>query len=148
MKRLLKFVRLPAAEQRLLLKAALLLGATRLGLWILPFHTLRHLLAKVMEPCAGLQQGPTQSSAKKVVWAVETASRYAPGARTCLTRALAVQVLLTRRGHPALLHIGVEKGAESRLQAHAWIENQGEILIGGSELERYTPLVTLTGRTS
>jgi hypothetical protein len=54
-------------------------------------------------------------------------------------------VLLARRGHPALLRIGVLKGEEGRLEAHAWLESKGRIVIGGSELERFTPLVALEG---
>jgi hypothetical protein len=74
---------------------------------------------------------------------VETASRRTPGLKTCLAQALAAQVLLTRRGYPALLRIGVAKGERQQLQAHAWVESEGKIVIGGSELERYTPLAVL-----
>ena len=144
MKRLLKFMHLPAAERWLLVKAALLLSAIRLGLGLLPFQTLRRLLAKVAEASTGLQE-TDRSSADRIVWAVEAAGRRLPGAGTCLTQALAAQALLARRGHPALLRIGVLKGEEGRLEAHAWLESKGRIVIGGSELERFTPLVALEG---
>ena len=144
MKRLLRFLRLPAAERRLLVKAALLLAAIRLGLAVLPFQTLRRLLAKVAEVPAGLQ-GTDRSSADRITWAVEAAGRHLPGAGTCLTQALAAQVLLARRGYPALLHIGVVKGEAGQLEAHAWLESRGRIVIGGAELERFTPLVALEG---
>jgi hypothetical protein len=77
------------------------------------------------------------------VWAVETAARHMPLANTCLTQALAAQVLLARRGYPALLRIGVVKGDKDNLQAHAWVESEGEVVIGGYELERYAHLATL-----
>ena len=44
MSRLRKFFRLPRSERWLLLKAALLLGAIRIGLRLLPFQTLKQLL--------------------------------------------------------------------------------------------------------
>jgi hypothetical protein len=48
-----------------------------------------------------------------------------------------------------MLHIGVVKDDEGRLQAHAWVASRGEIVIGGHELERYTTLAVLAaGKTS
>jgi len=46
MSRLFRFVRLPANDRKILMKTVLLLWAVRLGLWILPFQRLRHLLSK------------------------------------------------------------------------------------------------------
>jgi len=82
-------------------------------------------------------------SADRVAWAVEMASRCTPGAKSCLTQALAAQVLLDRRGYPALLHIGVAKGEQGRFQAHAWLESKGTVVIGGSEQEPFTLLASL-----
>jgi hypothetical protein len=76
------------------------------------------------------------------VWAVETAARHGFPSATCLTQALAVQVLLARRGYPAILHVGVARH-DKELKAHAWVESEGEVVIGGFELERYTPLAAL-----
>jgi hypothetical protein len=142
MKRLHSFIRLPATQRSLLIRAALMLWATRLGLWLLPFQTLRRLLAR-------FALGPTRvsdtdgCSTARVVWAVEAAARHMPLANTCLTQALAAQVLLARRGYPAFLRIGVVKGDKDNLQAHAWVESGGEVVIGGYELERYAHLATL-----
>jgi Transglutaminase-like superfamily len=149
MSRLLrKFLHLPAAERRLLVKAALLLGTIRLGLWLLPLHTLRRLLAKVGKAPIGLREAD-RYSAKRAVWAVGAAGQYLPaGVGTCLTQALAAQVLLAWRGHPALLHIGVVRKEGEEFHAHAWLESGGEVVIGGHQLERYTPLVALKGDAS
>ena len=111
---------------------------------MLPFHILRRLLAKMAEAPTGSQK-IDQSYADKVAWTVEVTGRYMPGVGTCLTQALTARVLLARRGHPALLRIGVVKGEEGQLQAHAWLESGGRVVIGGSELERYVPLVALEG---
>lgn len=142
MKRLHSFIRLPATRRCLLIRVALLLWATRLGLWLLPFQTLRRLLAK-FAPGPTRVPGADGLSRESVVWAVETAARHMPLANTCLTQALVAQVLLARRGYPALLRIGVVKGENDDLQAHAWVESGGEVVIGGYELERYARLATL-----
>jgi len=144
MKRLRKFLQLKAGEQRLVVKAALLLGTMRLGLWLLPFQTLRRLQV-------GLTRAPIRvrdrewSSRQSVIRAVKTAGRSMPPAATCLTLALTAQVLLLRRGYPALLHIGVDKVDRERFLAHAWVESGGRVVIGGHELERYTPLASFEG---
>ncbi len=146
MRRLRKLLRLPAAERWLLLKAALLLGGIRLGLTLLPFQTLRRFLDKLAEsPIASRKTEPL--SAERIIWAVESAGRYMPCARTCLTLALAAQVLLVRCGHPAQIHIGVVREEGEKFLAHAWVESGGKVVIGGHELERYTPLVTLEGES-
>lgn len=109
---------------------------------LLPFQTLRRLVDRLSKPSAR-SQTTGRSSIEKVVWAVELSGRYVPG--TCLTRALAAQILLARRGHPVLLHIGAVREEGEKFLAHAWLECDGRVVIGGHELERYTPLTTLKG---
>ncbi|WP_251979821.1 lasso peptide biosynthesis B2 protein [Salinibacter ruber] len=56
-----------------------------------------------------------------------------PSQRPCLTQALVLQYLLLRRGDDAAeLHIGVRKDEDTGLQAHAWVERSGQVLIGGT----------------
>src|SRR5437762_9506584 len=136
MKRLRKFLLLTAAERNLLIRTVLLLGAIRVGLSLLTFRTLRSLLARVT-PARGGFRALRHSSPDQVARAVTAASRYVPRA-TCLTQALAAQVLLTRQGYPVCLRIGVAKGEGGQLEAHAWVENQGKVVIGGAALGRYT----------
>ncbi|MEW6637016.1 MAG: lasso peptide biosynthesis B2 protein [Actinomycetota bacterium] len=144
MKRLRKFVCLPAGERWLLIKAALLLWTVKLALVLLPFRTLRRFAGGLAKPSAE-RSGPDSFPVEKVVWAVEAAGRLTPWARTCLTQALATQILLLRRGHQCRIHIGVVKGDGGEFLAHAWAESGGEVVIGGYELERYTRLALLTG---
>lgn len=140
MRRLRRLVRLPAAERGLLVKAAILLWAIRLGLWLLPFQTLRALLVRVARPPAG--SPPRDPSVPdRIAWGVAVASRYLPRA-TCLTQALAAQALLARNGHPACVRIGVATTGARQFHAHAWVESQGRVVFGGSEVQRYAQLAT------
>lgn len=60
---------------------------------------------------------------------------------TAVPYLLAARALLRARGAPANLRLGVTKTATSQLQAHAWLECQGRIVLGGfSALRRYTAL--------
>ena len=86
-------------------------------------------------------------SIERVAWAVAVASQYVPMA-TCLTQALATQVLLGWQGHAARLCIGVTHSAAGQFQAHAWVECQGRIVIGGIDAPlRFTPLPPLEGKS-
>jgi hypothetical protein len=145
LRRLRSFLRLPGVKQGLLLKATLLLGIIRLGLWLLPFETLRRLLIGFSGTPARLRD-TNQPSLGEVTWAVETAGRCLPGAVTCLTLALTAQVLLVRRGYGAVIHIGIAKEGGERFQAHAWVESEGKVVIGDYEIDRYTPLASLEGK--
>ena len=143
MKLLRKFLRLPTAERRLLIETALLLEAIKLSMRLLQFRTLRRLLVRVSDAASAKPRHADQLPVERVVWAVEATSRHTPGVKTCLTQALAAQVLLARRGHPALLRIGVARREQEQFQAHAWVESEGKVVIGGSEPGRYTPLAGL-----
>jgi hypothetical protein len=53
---------------------------------------------------------------------------------------------MTRHGFSPQLRIGVAKGETGKLEAHAWIESQGKIVIGYlKDLSRFTPLPSLEG---
>lgn len=139
MKHLRKFLSLMPGERHLLVSAVLLLGVIRLGLWLLPFQTWRRLLVSSTEKTPELKTAE-QASLNRVVWAVTVASRYMPGVK-CLARALATKVLLAHQGYISELRIGVAKTEEGQLQAHAWVESEGRIVIGGlRDLSCYTPL--------
>ena len=146
MKRLLKFFRLSQQERLLLLESLLLVGGIRLGLWLLPFGTLRRLTERRSK--ISIESRMCGFDAKKVAWAVKASSRYVPYA-TCLTRAMATTILLGRNGQQGRLRIGVAKNREGKLEAHAWVESQGRIVIGRmADLSRYTVLPPLKKRIS
>jgi|SRR5215207_6206462 len=136
-----KFLQLPATERRLMIKATLLLGAIRLGLWLLPYKTLRRVLALLGRAPIYLH-GADSFSVDRLAWSVTKASSRVPRA-TCLTQALAAQVLLTWHGHPANLRIGIARGEDGKVQGHAWLDSRGRIVVGGGELSRYTRLLDM-----
>ncbi|NEQ84588.1 MAG: lasso peptide biosynthesis B2 protein [Moorea sp. SIO2I5] len=145
MKQLRKFLRLTSRERQLVINTFILLGLIRLGLWLLPFQTLRRLVAKISQP-SPLAQGVNQTNLSKIVGAVNISSRYMPGGVKCLARALTTQVLMSRCGYSPQLRIGVAKGEGGKLEAHAWVENQGQVVIGYlRDLSRFTPLPSFKG---
>ena len=147
MRRILKFVRLPSTEQRVLVKSAFLLVEVRLSLFIFPFRTLLNLLerAKSESRVANNVNGMTSD---RIAWAVVVASRYIPFTK-CLAQAIVTQILFARYGYTAQLHIGVAKDGRERLKAHAWVESQGRIVIGDlKDISRYSQLPSLKRENS
>ena len=139
MRRLRKLLALPGPERLLLVKAALLLLAIRLGLWVLRFRIVRSVLARLSQ---GRDKRPDAHHLPpdKIVWAVEVVGHHVPGTKNCLVRALATDTLLARHGRPSRLRIGVARGDRGELEAHAWVEGEGKILIGAMGAELFTPL--------
>lgn len=133
-----KFARLTVAEQRLLVKATFLLAVIRLGLWLIPYQTLRRRL----EALKRVRGRPTRAacpSVDEIARAVTVGSRWVPRA-TCLSQALAAQVLLVRNDHPAQLRVGFARAEEGELQGHAWLESGGAVVVGDRDLDRYVRL--------
>jgi hypothetical protein len=140
-----KFVALSAGERRLLAKAVVAVGSIRIGLWILPFRILRPLLARFAGAAVAPDARAAAPDADRLAWAVSTAARRVPRA-TCLTQALAAQLLLARSGERSELHIGVARDERRGVTAHAWLAARGRIVLGGESVERYLPLSSLAER--
>ena len=140
----LKFLRLSWADQFLLVQAVFLLMAIRLGLVLLPFQTLRRLLAKAAHGRSSTAPRAA-SEPPGVIWAVGVAGRHFPSIGTCLMQAFAAHVLLGRRHYPTQLRIGVTRNEKGKFLGHAWLESEGTVIIGGDALKEqyYTPLLAM-----
>jgi len=138
MRRIRRFVRLSRSDKWLLIRTGLLLWSVRLGLWLLPYEKLCRLLFRA-QPARS--EVANVAEVKRIVRSVMRMSRYVPVA-TCLTKALAAMVLLEEAGQPACLQIGVAKSEVGNIEAHAWVECDGRVILGGThaELSRYTIL--------
>lgn len=125
---------LSPGEWRLLARAFSLTLLVRGSLWVVPFRVLRRLLLPRRSPT------PPTAPLDRIVWAVAASARRVPDA-TCLTQALVAETLLRRAGHDATLHLGVARPAQGAgLEAHAWVESGGAVVVGDGELDRFTRL--------
>jgi hypothetical protein len=138
MAKALRFLRLASPDRHLVLWSACLLAAVRLGLWFLPFGSVQRLLARHTRV-------RRRASVERIAWAVTVAGRYVPRS-TCLVRALAAEAMLRACGHPACLHIGVARRPGGGLEAHAWVESDEQVVLGGlANMRRYTRLPPVRG---
>ena len=127
----------------MLFRASVLTVAVRAGLSLWPLGRVTRGLRR-----AAQWRLPRSTSTpryrRRAAWAARGVGRRFLPERPCLTQALVLQYLLLRRGDDeAELHIGVAKN-EDGLQAHAWVERNGRVLIGGAdspqEYERFDDL--------
>lgn len=135
------FFKLSNLEKIILIKALMLLWIVRIMLYILPFQTLQNIIMKFTLT----EENKIHSvHVGKLIWAVEVMSTYTPHA-TCLTRALAAQILLARYNYSSNIKIGVSKN-KGEFEAHAWLEADDKIILGKSEIE-YTPILKMGEKT-
>lgn len=136
MKRVSKALQLPRREIVLLARALLLVAIVRAAMLKLSIPRLRSLAKFLAGTAVGLPV-ETRPTAERIAWAVVAAGRRVPGGENCLAQAVAAEALLTRFGYPNEFRIGARRSGNGELQAHAWLESQGQVLIGGFELETY-----------
>jgi hypothetical protein len=133
--RLLTLRALTPADRLLLVEAVSLIVALRAGLCLLPFTTVRRCVSRWagLKVRAGCEPG-------RIAWAVGAIGSRIPGT-TCLVEALAADSMLRRRGHASALKVGVRRGAALSIDAHAWVECSGTVVIGTTpELAEYAVL--------
>jgi transglutaminase superfamily protein len=140
-RRFLKFIKLSKTDQLLLARAWGVLWVIKLGLWVVPFRNMKRFLTNENYPVRRGKE-KVKIPVKRVAWTVSMASRYVPNGKNCLLRAATTHHLLKRIGHPSVLHIGVDSSTQGTLDAHAWVESNGEVVVGNlSDLDRFAILL-------
>lgn len=128
------------AHRRLALHAAVMLVLVRAARGHIAFPALRGALAR-----HGAKRRMVRDRAA-VLAAVHAAARCVPGHSSCLDRALVAVTLLERCGHRPALRLGVARGGAAGLEAHAWVELDGEVVLGAPEPGRWETLPPLALR--
>ena len=123
-----RYKNLSPAERNLFFHALVLLAVTRLGLRVLPFRVIRNWTEQ-FRSSTGLHFTLDRRRIGQIAWAVEAASRRIPGT-TCLPRAIATHILLGRLGQASELRLGAALKPQGHLEAHAWVEVSGRVVIG------------------
>jgi hypothetical protein len=137
-----KLLELSWTGWRFLCKATLVMAMVRLTLGVLPFAVVHRLFT-----CVGVKTtqrvAPEASAVQQMIWSVKVAGRYLPRV-TCLVEAYTLHYLLSRQGVNTRVRIGVMHSQKKQLEAHAWVEHEGVVLIGAlPNFHDYTALPTL-----
>jgi hypothetical protein len=126
------FSSLGRTERWRVVEAATLIPIVWCGLRILRFAALQRMLDRGASVLAAAPRVTARHTiAHSVQRAVNRAAARVPGGRNCLVQALVAHTMLRRHGIPSELRIGVRRTGASLLEAHAWIECDGDILVGG-----------------
>ena len=137
-RKLRKACGLPTRERMLLIEAAAWFLAVELALRLVPLRRLLALCEWGSRPDASL----ISVSPERASRLVEAAARVYPLRATCLKKALVLYAVLTRRGLSARLLLGTAK-EDGKFRAHAWVEHEGKVVLGGPGTDRYSLLCGL-----
>ena len=125
-----------------MLETFVLMAALKISLRLLPFRAVRGFLAR---SAAGAVKPEGPDPMRGVLWSVNALAAVLNA--TCLPCALAVHTLLGRRGIVSDLQIGISRRPGSPLEAHAWVERNGAVIIGElADLGRFIRLPLPAGK--
>jgi hypothetical protein len=133
------WLRLNWAQRWALLEAAWTLAAAQAVIHLLPFRWLAPRLGRLESAAPGAAPvSPEQVlQAQTVGWAVRALARRLPWDARCLAQAVTGKWMLQRRGLPSTLYLGVDRGQEEWLQAHAWLRCGDAFVTGEPQHERF-----------
>jgi len=105
-----------------------------LAIRLLPFPRIVGLGARPKRPRAtgagvAALRGPVRGWARRVPWRA-----------LCFETALALRMMLARRGTASTLHYGIAR--EEGLKAHVWLSVDGEVVIGADGAAGYSEVAT------
>ncbi|WP_242847663.1 lasso peptide biosynthesis B2 protein [Niameybacter massiliensis] len=123
--------------QLLVIQTFILCGIVRALILLIPFKKFRPYLGEHNADSNLEEDIYVYRQAKKIGQVVSMVSRYTPWESKCLVQAMVAQYLLKRRKIPATLYLGVAKGSEGDLKAHAWLRCGQMIVTGDGARMRY-----------
>jgi hypothetical protein len=139
--RLRKAFALSASDWLQIARAARWFVLVEFGLRYLALCTLLRITGKPTSSRVVLCEAG-RLSPERVAYCVELVSRLDPFRPTCLKKALVLYALLSRKGLDVQLMIGAARDG-GLLDAHAWLEHQGRIILGAPTPGRYSTLCML-----
>ncbi len=136
-----RFKRISPRERKLLAEAVATMPCVHAMQQLLPFKRWRALLEQHEMPRTHALERPTTA---QIAWAVGVAGRWLPGAYKCLPNAYTAHLLLHRYGYPSVIHVGVARDPQGKVEAHAWVDCEGRTVVGEVvDIGRFVPFPRL-----
>lgn len=126
--KIISFFKLKPAEKVVFFQSLYWVLYFRLRLHHMPLKLLINQVVKKSEGYFFLNKS-SKVSANEIAWAIKRASSFVPGS-TCLVQALAGKVVFSSQGYQSTIKIGVKKNVSSGISSHAWLEHEGNTVIG------------------
>ncbi|WP_187428527.1 hypothetical protein ROLI_044550 [Roseobacter fucihabitans] len=127
----------------------LVILVVRIGLWITKYQRIR---AALVQACPADPQYERRATVARITHAVAHIARLIPDA-SCLTQTISCQAILSWKGIPSTITMGLKKDQHGALKAHAWLSWNDHVVLEGDEgtvtdfnkiLDLPTPLKTET----
>jgi hypothetical protein len=134
-----RFRNRPPEDRRLILRSALILPLTGIGLRLFGFRRWKSLIERfplTAHTPESLPQDSQRETALRAARAVRSVELHGLTTPNCLERSMTLWWLLRREGVDGELHIGARK-LGGRFEAHAWVELGGQVLNDGAEVHRH-----------
>lgn len=136
-----RFSRLPWPDRLLLIYVLVIMGLLRCMILLVPFRFIATRLGRKMAESP--QENPGQAKyIRRISWAIEAVAGRTPWESKCLVQAIAAKMLLRRKGLHNTLYLGVSKGEDGSLIAHAWVRAGDRYVTGGDVRMNYTVVAT------
>lgn len=103
--------------------------AVRIALWITQYQRIR---AALVRPCSDDPQVNRRATVARITRSVERISRFIPDA-SCLTQTISCQAILSWKGIPSTITMGLKKDSPGAVKAHAWLSWNGQVVLEGNE---------------
>jgi hypothetical protein len=137
-----RFCRRPPEDRTLILRAALMLALTEIGLRFFGFSRWRELIEKFSQPEQLSQSLPDKlqrEKALRAVRAVRSVELHGLTSPNCLERSMTLWWMLRCDAVAGELHIGARKN-DGKFEAHAWVELGGQVLNDCADVhQHYVP---------
>lgn len=154
MSNLRKAFALSVSDWILIAQACMWFGLVEVGLNCLSLKKLLQIIQREKDGQAGKERnndsqekGLRRLTPERVAYCAGLAARLHALDATCLKKALVLHAMLTRRGFNSQLLIGASRAEDGQLDAHAWLECHGKVLLGEATPGRYLTICALAGST-
>lgn len=125
-----KFLKWPVKRKSIFIGTLVLLSICQVGLEFFPFPKLYPWLKKNSPPRKKIPA--SIYSQEDICWAIHRAGYFLFKDTGCLPQAIVGEWLLAQQGIESKLCLGVRRGNDNQIIAHAWLVYDDKILIGDS----------------
>jgi hypothetical protein len=133
--------RLSWEDRALLMEAVFFLIFSAIAIALLPFRKVGALAARPVH--APRPSQPTRAlNIRRIRWAIAAAAARVPWRALCFQQGLAAHLMLRRRGVASVLYYGALQDSHKGLQAHVWVRDEDEDVVGCEIASHYAVLAT------
>ncbi len=122
------------------LEALILLALVKLKLGCLPYKAWR--FKNGIFQCETLKENIAEDQVQAISRSIMYMAKHLPWKSKCLDQAMVAQKMLTRRGLPVTLYLGMLKNEKSLWGAHAWVRCGERWVVGYHPEINYTVVGT------